>query len=400
MICLSDMALTRENFIQYWMKNGFVRIEPFSVIPPDDWSSTIFVNSGLIRYLEIVKKQGGLSQSLVGCQPCIKLGFAKLPLEEMLEKDGYFTFFEQLTCGGGERVPISWFIERVWRYLTTIVNLPPEIIRIGVYSSQPEIKQYWIEAGVETENIVFPDPEAFILELKENDIQGIYSSIYYDRQIEHPLSCGKANCNINCPCGRFLELGDVGIIYSDGIRIIDHGIGLERITAMQAGLTRVTDIELFSEILSVLSEELAIGSSQLVIADHVRSSVILLASGLEPSNKSRGYALRSLLRRTFGLFFKTGCFQKERVENIYLGTSTVLNRYIPYLEIKNDVVVHKVLGELKKYNELLGRATKVVERFLKKRGEKGRFSDEEIRFLYETHGVSRDILKNLAERFI
>ena len=129
-----DVDVVRNEFIKYWISNGFVWVKPTSIIPSEYWVDTLFVNSGLIRYLEIVEREGYLYQSLTTCQPCIKLGSGKFSLDDMVLKDGYFTFFEQLTCGGGEDVPIAEFIKYIWVYLESIAGLPKDKIYVGVHS--------------------------------------------------------------------------------------------------------------------------------------------------------------------------------------------------------------------------------------------------------------------------
>jgi len=391
-------AMLGNEFIRYWIENGFEQSKPLPVIPPQNWSDTLFVNSGLIGYLEILNKKGEMPCSLVTCQPCIKLGSVKFSLEEMMTKDGYFTFFEQLSCGGNHTVSIPWFTEKAWRYLTRVLHFLPEKVYIGVSSSQPFLRDCWIDSGVKIENITFPDPHAFILNLRDGKIHGTYSSLYYDRGKNHPLACKKVNCDINCSCDRFLEIGDVGIIKSYGKTIIDHGIGLERITAVKEGSVRVTDIEQLSEILEFLKNELELEYPYLLkMLDHARSAVVLLASGLKPGNKKKEYVLRNLIRQTFLLLFKAGDLREEKINNIYGLISKNLDDYLPYFKISQEAVITEILKEFKKYQDLITRGEKVLQSF-KGSGNRKELSRKDIEFLYNTYGLPPDIVNTLLTK--
>ncbi|MFH1001981.1 MAG: alanine--tRNA ligase-related protein [bacterium] len=393
---ISGTHLQRKRFINYWEENDFKNIKPISIIPPTDWQSTLFVNSGLIGYVKIVKEKKRLSQSLTTCQPCIKVGSNKFSLDKMMFRDGYFSFFEQLSCGGGENISIEWFIKKVWNYLLLIANLPLDKIYIGVNPFSPEIKDYWEKSGVPNKNIIFPDPKAFILNLPMENIQGSYSPFYYDRGANHPLACKRNNCNINCDCGRFLELGDIGVIFLENTRIIDHGIGLERITSIQNGLLKVTDIREFSVIVSLLENKFQMTSPHfLTIADHLRSSIILLSLKLNPGNKKKEYALRNLIRRIFWLVSRIYGFDKGKIQDIYIQAAIELNNFSPYLEIDQEIVTSEINKEILRYEKLLKNGRRILKKYFREYKSISQFSEKELKFLYETHGLPKEIIKIL-----
>jgi len=389
----------RQDFIEFWQRHGFEQIAPLPVIPPKEWTNTFFVNSGLIRYIEMARTGDLISRSVVVCQPCIKLGTGILSLEKMTARDGYFTFFEQLSCGGGTAIPIPWFIERTWEYLTEIDGLSPKKIYLGIHPSQPEVAGHWIRAGAKPVNICFHDQKAITLFLQNGAIQGIYnSSLYFDRGIDHDLACKKMGCDINCSCERFLKIGDMGIIRVGATSFIDHGIGLERILAAKQNLHRITDIKQFSEILSILikSTPETNGPPLLLLADHLRSTIILLNSGLKPGNKEREYMLRKLVRRTFRLFSKSNSLQVEKIISIYRQISSKWSEYIPYLEISEETIIAEISAELQRYQILLTKGKKILEKFFKKRGT-NHLSGEDTNFLYDTYGLPPEIVNELIK---
>lgn len=392
----------KNKFISFWQQKNFQKEERFSVIPPENWTSTLFVNSGLIRYIELVEKNGILNPALTSCQPCVKIGSGKFSLDEMLSRDGYFTFFEQLTCGAdADAIPMEWFVKNVWNYLTSVAYLPPDKIYAGFHSSQKVMMNNWIKAGLPKQNIIFPDNNVFVLNLPEKNIHGIYSPLYFDRGIDHPFSCQKNNCHINCDCGRFLELGDTGLISIGNKKIIDHGIGLERMISIQTGLIRVTDIPEFTILISILEKELKPTHPHLIIlADHLRSTVILLSSNLKPGNKKREYVLRNLIRRTLWLAFGNTAFDKEKIARIYGQISAEMNKFYPYLIINKQIAaeIDEIEKETKKYSDILILGKKAIKKYLGKTNHRTP-SAEDLIFFYKTHGIPKELTKTFWKEF-
>ena len=80
---------------------------------------------------------------------------------------------------------------------------------------------------------------------------------------------------------------------------VDTGAGLERITAVMQGKQTAYDTDLFENIIKKIKSLSRIENmkAQRIVADHIRTSVFMIADGVVPSNTSRGYVLRRLIRR-------------------------------------------------------------------------------------------------------
>jgi alanyl-tRNA synthetase len=108
---------------------------------------------------------------------------------------------------------------------------------------------------------------------------------------------------------RWLELGNnVFIAYEqtpDGVlrplaqRNVDVGLGLERITSLLQGAGSVYETDLFTPVTETIRGLATAGDvrAERIVADHVRSGVLLIGDGVLPSNTEQGYVLRRLLRR-------------------------------------------------------------------------------------------------------
>lgn len=388
----------KQIFFSHWEQRGLAKISSESVVPTT-WPHSLFIVSGLIRYLENIENQWHLGKNLVMCQPCVKHGTSYLSLETMLKKDGYFTFFEQLSCGIGEIISISSFVSFVWNFFSDVLKINKKRIFVGVSGKQPDLALIWKKAGVSEDNLIFPDPKAFELYMDDGLVEGIYSSIYFDRHELRNYPCANPKCGINCDCDRFLELGDIGIIHYHGQLIFDHGIGMERLLSVSNNLSRVTDLDEFQELKATISHFASLNESkEHVVIDHFRSIAILVSSGETPTNKGRGYVLRSFLRNIFWILSeeKKICrpldlLDLDELRNIF----RILEAHHPTLLGHEDRFIAEIFSEIETFTNLVKRGKKVLSRVRK---DKSTLLPEDFVLLHETHGLPRDFVKFLIER--
>ena len=121
---------------------------------------------------------------------------------------------------------------------------------------------------------------------------------------------------------------------------VDTGMGLERMAMLLQGKKTPFELEMFAPTISFLEENMdkekvkeltrdEIDSSQRIIAEHFRSSSIMIADGVLPSNTDRGYILRRLLRRAVRHMNKLGIDEKgfEKALTITKGEKEFLKIY-------------------------------------------------------------------------
>jgi len=133
---------------------------------------------------------------------------------------------------------------------------------------------------------------------------GPCSEFFYDTGKE---PCGD-NCNINCDCGKFIEIGnDVlmqfnninGEIKPLGRHNVDYGGGLERIVTMLQNVDSYFETDIYLPILSKVKELSKTENikSQRILVDHIKSATWIVMDGVVPGRSEQGYILRRLIRR-------------------------------------------------------------------------------------------------------
>lgn len=171
-------------------------------------------------------------------------------------------------------------------------------------------------------------------------------------------------------------------------RNIDTGVGLERVLMMVNGLGSVYETDLLAPIVAAVSgDPLAAQDRDVrIVVDHLKSAVFLIADGVLPSNKDRGYVLRRLIRRAVRSARTVG------FTNWSLAIEAVIGVYgddYPHLLEQQETITQTLIGEQQKFESQLTRG----EAFL--RHELGKHPEQdlaELAFLaYQSHALPDEI---------
>ncbi|MBM3714095.1 MAG: alanine--tRNA ligase, partial [Actinobacteria bacterium] len=316
----------RKTFLEYFKKNDHLVMPSSSLIPSDD-QSVLLTTAGMQQfkpyYLGIKKPP---SKKITTIQKC----FRTSDIEKVGYTDQHLTFFEML----GNFAFADYFkkeaINFAMDFILNILKLPLNKLSAGVFSGDDKIPAdsesagYWNLLGIpETRIYKYGKSENFWGPAGDSGPCGPCSEIYYDFGPE--FGCKKKDCSPGCGCGRFLEIWNLvftqynfnGRDYKElPDKNIDTGMGLERIAAVIEGYPSVFKTPLFEDIVLKI-EELSgrkltsikdkmynenINRCIKIVADHSRAVVFLITDGVVPSNESRGYILRRIIRRAVRFF--------------------------------------------------------------------------------------------------
>ncbi len=144
---------------------------------------------------------------------------------------------------------------------------------------------------------------------------------------------------------------------------VDTGSGLERVVMVVQNKNNIFDTDLFMPLMGKISEFTTIDNKKAkrIVADHIRTSVFILADGVLPSNSGRGYILRRLLRRAIRfadlLKFKHG--------SLFWLAETVIEQYknvYPELELNHEKIKKEIDTEESKFRKTLENGLKEFEK--------------------------------------
>ncbi|MFJ7073868.1 alanine--tRNA ligase-related protein [Streptomyces sp. NPDC098781] len=170
---------------------------------------------------------------------------------------------------------------------------------------------------------------------------------------------------------------------------VDTGMGLERLVCVLQGHSSVYDSDLFEPWTRLLPPLWHLDEpSTRLVCDHLRSVVVVIGDGVRPSNTGRGYVLRRLIRRVL-----TVLWRDDPTRTLSdLPREVLLHTLERFRQTGGTDPVRQVLeGEERRYAKLLERGRRV----LGKPEFGGPLSDEDYRYLHDTHGLPRDLVTTL-----
>jgi alanyl-tRNA synthetase len=187
---------------------------------------------------------------------------------------------------------------------------------------------------------------------------------------------------------RYLRLGD-GRLESLGQSNVDTGMGLERLLTILQGKRSVFECDVLEPWTTAVRELWGPDEQPLrVLADHLRSSVVVIGDGIRPSNTGRGYVLRRLIRRVL-----TTLWRDDPARTLGDLPGQLVGRTLAHFRQEGDArqVSGVLRDEQRKFSELLIRGRAVLSR----RPSTSPPTEDELRFLHETHGLPRELVAGL-----
>ena len=170
---------------------------------------------------------------------------------------------------------------------------------------------------------------------------------------------------------------------------VDTGMGLERLLTVLQGKRSVYECDIFEPWIQALRALWSPDEQSLrLLSDHLRSGVVIIGDGVRPSNTRRGYVLRRLLRRAL-----TALWRDDSSRTISGLPDDLVAQTLGHFRQDADVAaVRQVLREEEqRFAELLVRGRAVLSR----RRSADPMSEEELRYLHDTHGLPRELIADL-----
>ncbi len=396
----------RNKFLNYFRAHDHKIIPSAPLIPEND-PSVLFTTAGmhpLVPYLLGEKHPEGTR--LADYQKCLRT----VDIDEVGD-NRHLTFFEML----GNWSLGDYFKNESIRYsiefLTKELNIPMEKLSVTCFAGDndaprdEETAKIWQEVGMPEERIYYFGKDDNWWIAGEEGPCGPDTEIFYDTG---KPACSD-HCNPSCGCGKYVEIwNNVFMEYyknSDGTysklkqRNVDTGLGLERINMLLQGKETPFDTEIFKPIMDKLQEQAKSDSleSRRIVAEHLRSSMMIIADGGKPSNIDRGYILRRLIRRMIRHLNKLG-IDLSLLKNLINLNIQNLGEMYPELIQNRDNIINTIIEEKDKFIKTLENGEKELQKELNKLREKNvdTLSAEEVFRLYETYGFPPEVTKEIA----
>ncbi len=351
-------------------------------------------------------------------QKCVRT----LDIDEVGKTTRHASFFQM--CGNfsfGDYFK-EGAIALAWELLTRPIadggyGFPEEKLWVTVYLDDDEAADIWHKKiGVPRERIQRRDMADNFWSMGVPGPCGPCSEIYYDRGPEYGVDGGPiADEN------RYLEIWNLVFMQNergagggkDGYPIlgelpaksIDTGLGLERTAALLQGVENIYEIDTTMMILSRASELSGVkyGASQKsdvalrVIADHARTSAMLIGDGVTPGNEGRGYVLRRMMRRTIRNMRLLGV-NDPIMSELTISAIAAMGPQYPELNADQKRILSVSVSEEESFLQTLKSGTQIFDTAsaaIKKSSKKVLPGDEVFK-LHDTYGFPFDLTLEMA----
>ena len=396
----------RNKYLNFFKAHGHTIIPSASLIPEND-PSVLFTTAGmqpLVPYLLGEPHPAGTR--LTDYQKCVRTN----DIDEVGD-NRHLTYFEMLGNWSLGDYFKEESIKMSFEFLTKELGIPVEKLSVTVFKGDEDCPKdevaalCWKKAGILDGHIYYYGKDDNWWIAGETGPCGPDTEMFYDTG---KPACSP-DCQPSCDCGKYVEIwNNVFMEYFKDEKgysklkqhNVDTGLGLERMTMLLQGKETPFDTEIFKPIMDKLVEleKVDIIESRRIIAEHLRSSMMIISDGGRPSNLDRGYVLRRLIRRMIRHLNKLQINLEELGTLIELNVENLKEMY-PDLEKNKDLIKTVIIEEKDKFVKTLANGEKEFNKEVAKLKAQGKdMIDGKMVFrLYDTYGFPPEVTKELAE---
>ena len=411
-------AEIRRRWLDYFASKDHEIVPSASLISEDP--TLMFTVAGMVPFIPYMT---GLVPApykrATSVQKCVRT----LDIEEVGKTTRHGTFFQM----NGNFSFGDYFkkeaISYAWEFLTSSkdaggLELDPELLWVTVYKDDDESIDLWREvADVPLSRIQKRGMKDNYWSTGQPGPAGPCSEIYYDRGPAYGAEGGpEADEN------RYIEIWNLVFMQfergagtgKDSFEIlgelpsknIDTGMGLERVAFLMQGVDNLYEIDEVRPVLDLAAKlsGKTYGANTdddvrlRVVADHVRSALMLIGDGVTPANDARGYVVRRLLRRAVRAMRLLGV-EAPVFKQLFTASKDAMKASYPELETDFERILRTAVNEEEAFLRTLNSGLLVLdEEITKSRSAKATsLTGDSVFLLHDTYGFPVDLTFEIAQ---
>ena len=409
---------TRESFKKFFESKGHQIVPSAPMVIKDD-PTLMFTNAGMNQFKDIILgNQPAKHKRVADSQKCLRVSGKHNDLEEVGHDTYHHTMFEMLGNWSFGDYFKKEAIEWAWEYLVDVLKLNPDRLYATVFEGSKEeglerdeeAATIW-EQFLAKDRIINGNKHDNFWEMGETGPCGPCSEIHIDLRSDKERAEIDGASLVNQDHPQVVEIWNLVFMQfnrkADGTlidlphKVIDTGMGFERLCMALQGKTSNYDTDVFQPLIKKIAQ---LAGSQYgkeekediamrVIADHVRTIAFSIADGQLPSNAKAGYVIRRILRRAvrYGYTFLN---QKEAfLYKLLPILNESMGEAYPELIAQKELIAKVIKEEEESFLHTLATGIHLLEKTMAEAKKQGKtvISGKETFTLYDTFGFPLDL---------
>ena len=416
----------RKSFKDFFESKGHHIVPSAPMVIKDD-PTLMFTNAGMNQFKDIILgNKAAKYQRVADSQKCLRVSGKHNDLEEVGHDTYHHTMFEMLGNWSFGDYFKAEAIDWAWEFLVDVLGLDPENLYATVFegseaeglSRDDEAAAIW-EKHLPKGHIINGNKHDNFWEMGDTGPCGPCSEIHIDLRPEAERKAVPGASLVNKDHPQVIEIWNLvfmqynrindGSLHPLPARVIDTGMGFERLCMALQGKTSNYDTDVFTPLISKIASlsgkeygrDEKVDVAMRVVADHVRTIAFSIADSQLPSNAKAGYVIRRILRRAVRYAYT---FLDQKQAFIYRLVDTLIDSMgdaYPELGAQRELIMRVIKEEEDSFLRTLENGINMLDAAIARAQADGtkEISGREAFVLYDTYGFPLDLTELiLSER--
>ena len=406
----------RGKYLQFFESKGHKVVPSAPMVIKDD-PTLMFTNAGMNQFKDIILGNVPIKYSrMTDSQKCLRVSGKHNDLEEVGHDTYHHTMFEMLgNWSFGDyfkKEAIAW----AWELLTEVYGIEKDRLYVTIFEGAEseglerdnEAHDYWAE-HIAKDRILDGNKHDNFWEMGETGPCGPCSEIHIDLRSDEERAKVDGKSLVNRDHPQVVEIWNLVFMQynrkADGSlvglpnKVIDTGMGLERLCMALQGKKSNYDTDVFTPLIDKIAElsHFKYGEDEQkdiamrVIADHVRTIAFSITDGQLPSNAKAGYVIRRILRRAVRYAYT---FLDQHEPFMYRLIPTLIDLMgAHYTELKQqeEIITKVIKQEEASFLRTLETGMALLEQHIREMGSSKTLDGKVVFELYDTYGFPADL---------